>query len=260
MTKVIAVINQKGGVGKTATTCNLAYCFAAKNKRTLLIDLDPSANASRIFLGENDPDLTVKDFLMAKEFSFQPIVPAYDSHDQLQSMSLIPSHISLALAERELGNKPFRETLLAKKLSDKSIQQSFDYILLDCPPTLTTLTINAMYAADLILIPVTYAKDALEGVGDLFDLLSEIKDGHSYDIKLLRNQYDARKKTANGHVAEKLQPFIDQNIVLKTIIRQDEEVNKASFDGLTVMVASPNCHAVQDYNSLSAEIEELQND
>jgi len=259
MTKVIAVINQKGGVGKTATTCNLAYCFARKNKRTLLVDLDPSANATRIFMA-NPPCLTVKDFLTSKELNVSAILDGWQEGKSIENLSILPSHISLALAERELGNKPFRETLLSKKLSDKRLMSKFDVILLDCPPTLTTLTINAMYAADLILIPVTYAKDALEGVGDLFDLLGEIKDGHSYQIKLLRNQYDARKKTANGHVAEKLQPFIEKELVLKTIIRQDEEVNKASFDGLTVMVASPNCHAVQDYNSLSAEIEELPND
>jgi chromosome partitioning protein len=175
-------------------------------------------------------------------------------------LSIIPSHISLSLAERELGNKPFRETLLDKKLRHEKFILGYDVILLDCPPTLTTLTINAMFAADLILIPVTYAKDALEGVGDLFELLSEIKDGHDYRIQILRNQFDARKKTANGHVAEKLKPFINQGLVLNTIIRQDEEVNKASFEGLTVMVASPNCNAATDYNNLRADIEVLINE
>lgn len=259
MTKVIAIINQKGGVGKTATTCNLAYCFARKNKRTLLIDLDPSANATRIFMAST-PCLTVKDFLISKELNISAMLDAWQEGKAIDHLSIIPSHISLAMAERELGNKPFRETLLNKKLKDPRLMSKFDLILLDCPPTLTTLTINAMYAADLILIPVTYAKDALEGVGDLFDLLGEIKDGHDYQIALLRNQYDARKKTANGHVAEKLKPFIEQGLVLNTIIRQDEEVNKASFEGLTVMVASPNCNAAQDYNNLTSDLEDLKNE
>jgi chromosome partitioning protein len=257
MTKVIAVINQKGGVGKTATTCNLAYCFAKKNKRTLLVDLDPSANATRIFYKEDDIKLTVRDFLTSKELRTDAMLPCFQNEHVL-NISLLPSHISLAMAERELGNKPFRETLLSRKLNNKQVKSAVDIILLDCPPTLTTLTINAMYAADLILIPVTYAKDALEGVGDLFDLLSEIKDGHSYQIKILRNQYDARKKTANAYVADKLQPFINKkDLVLNTIIRQDEEVNKASINGLTVMVAAPHSNAALDYQNLCHELQDM---
>lgn len=257
MTKVIAIINQKGGVGKTATTCNLAYCFAQKNKRTLLIDLDPSANATRIFV-KNSCELTVKDFLSKRPHGEDAIILADQNGKEVPNLSLLPSHISLALSERELGNKPFRETLLAKKLKDRLIQTEFDLVLLDCPPTLTTLTINAMYAADMILIPVTYAKDALEGVGDLFDLLQEIKEDHRYQIKILKNQFDARKKTAIGHVAQMTADF--DSMILKTIIRQDEEVNKASFDGLTVMVANPQSNAAQDYNALCNELEGYLND
>lgn len=256
MNKIIAVINQKGGVGKTATTCNLAYCFAQKNYRTLMVDLDPSANATGIFTAFPS-NFTVKDFILSKEFNHNAIPYAYQNMGLIENLSLIPSHISLALAERELANKPFREALLAKKLADKRIKSKFDNIILDCPPTLTTLTINAMYAADFILVPITYAKDALEGVGDLFDLLSEIKDGHTYRIKLLRNQFDARKKTANNYIAEKLDPFIQEGLVFNTIIRQDEEVNKATIDGLTVVAASPYSNAAHDYNSLCTEIEGL---
>lgn len=258
MTKIIAIINQKGGVGKTATTCNVAYRFSQKNKRTLLVDLDPSANSTRIFLN-GVPSLTVKDFIISKERNYESILDGYQLDVAVDNLSLIPSHISLALAERELGNKPFRETLLSKKLYDKKIISNFDFVLLDCPPTLTTLTINAMFAADFILIPVTYAKDALEGVGDLFGILDEIKEGHTYQIQMLRNQFDARKKTANSYVAEKLQPFIEKGLVLKTIIRQDEEVNKASIEGLTVIVSSPNCNASHDYKNLCTELEDLLN-
>jgi chromosome partitioning protein len=258
MTKIIAIINQKGGVGKTATSCNLAYCFAGRNKSTLLVDLDPSANATHIFM-QNTPNLTVKDFLMAKEANPLAILPAFQGEAVVDRLSILPSHISLAMTERELANRPFRETLLKKKLHDPRIYPHFDIILLDCPPTLTTLTVNAIYAADFILIPVTYAKDALEGVADLFDILSEIKDGHEYNIKILRNQHDARKKTANGFIAEKLHPFIEKGLVLDTIIRQDEEVNKATMENLTVMTFARNCGAAEDYIYLRNEIEGLIN-
>jgi chromosome partitioning protein len=258
MTKVIAIINQKGGVGKTATTCNLAYCFAGKNKRTLLVDLDPSANATHVFL-QGTPTLTVKDFILSKETNPFAILPSFQGEMPVNNLCILPSHISLAMTERELANRPFRETLLSKKLHDPKISNHFDYILIDCPPTLTTLTINAIYAADFILIPVTYSKDALEGVADLFEILSEIKEGHTYGIKILRNGYDARKKTANAFIAEKLHQFILQGLVLNTIIRQDEQVNRATLENLTVMTYARKAEVAEDYINLRNELEDIFN-
>lgn len=258
MPKIIAIINQKGGVGKTATACNLAYCFAQKNKSTLLVDLDPSANATHIFTPDQPP-LTTKDFLLSKEIKGLACIQAECQGNMVFYLSIVASHISLALTEREIGNRPFRETLLSKKLHDPDVAKHYDHIILDCPPTLTTLTINAMFAADFVLIPVTYEKDALEGVADLFDILSEIKEGHTYDFRIVRNRYDARKKMANGFIAEKLQPFIEQDIVLKTIIRQDENVNKATMENQTIMGFSPKSFAANDYRDLATELEDLFN-
>lgn len=258
MPKIIAIINQKGGVGKTATACNLAYCFAQKNKRTLLADLDPSANATHIFTPETVA-LTIKDFLLSRDLKPSAILQAFCADKAVDQLFILPSHISLALTEREIGNRPFRETFLSRKLNDPLIAERFDYILIDCPPTLTTLTINAMFASDFFLIPVTYEKDALEGVADLFDTLGEIKEGHTYDLRILRNRYDARKKTANAFIAQKLHPFIVENVVLDTIIRQDEVVNKSTMENQTVMSCSPKSSAAQDYLQLSNELEDLLN-
>jgi len=258
MTNIIAIINQKGGVGKTATTCNLAYTFSQKNKRTLLIDLDPSANATHIYM-QNTPTLSIKDFLLSKDILATSILPAFNGDFPINNLTLIPSHISLAMTDRELGNKPFKEAILNKKLKSEIIQNNFDCILIDCPPNLGTLTINAMYAADFILIPVTYEKDALEGVADLFGVLEEIKEGHNYELRILRNRHDARRKTANTFVAEKLHPFIDQNIVCSTIIHQDEEVNKATIQNQCVLTYAPKCTASQDYITLRTELEVLLN-
>ena len=258
MTKIIAIINQKGGVGKTATTCNLAYCFAGKNKSTLLVDLDPSANATHIFF-QGSPALTVKDFILSRDVNPLCILPAFQGEEAVNGLSVLPSHISLAMTERELANRPFRETLLSKRLRDTKIFAHFDYILIDCPPTLTTLTVNAIYAADFILIPVTYSKDALEGVADLFEILSEIKEGHTYDIKILRNGYDARKKTANAFIAEKLHPLAEQGLLLNSIIRQDEAINRSSLENKTVFVHCPHTTAYEDYLKLRDELEDLLN-
>lgn len=258
MTNVVAVINQKGGVGKTATSCNLAYTFSQRNKRTLLIDLDPSANATHIFM-QNTPQLTIKDFLLSKELNVYCILPAFDGDFPINALSIISSHISLAMTDREIGNKPFKEGLLNKKLNTPEIRDNFDLIIIDCPPNLGTLTINAMYAADFILIPATYEKDALEGVADLFGVLEEIKEGHDYNYRILRNRYDARRKTANAFVAEKLHPFIVQNIVFNTIIRQDEEVNKATLENQCVVTYAPKSSGAIDYSNLCTELEEILN-
>lgn len=258
MAKIIAVINQKGGVGKTATTCHLAYAFAGKNKSTLLVDMDPSANATSMFI-QGNPTLTIKDFLLSKEVKELAALPAFEYDTPIVSLSIIPSNISLAMVDKEIATRAFRETLLDKKLRDPAIFNYFDYIFIDCPPTLSTLTINAMYAADFILIPVTYGKNALEGVADLFDVLAEIKEGQNYEIKILRNQYDARKKTVNAFVAEKLQPLIDQGGVLKTVIRQDESVNRATLENVTVFKYCPHTTASPDYLQLREELEGIFN-
>lgn len=253
MGKIIAVINQKGGVGKTATTCNLAYCFAERMKKTLLIDMDSSANATNIYT-QTEPDLTLKDFLMDKERGKDALTVATIKNVGIPFLSLLPSHISIALTAREISHKPYREALLAKKLEATGMLDFFDHIFLDCPPNLNDLTINAMFCADFILVPVTYEKHALEGVADLFSLLSEIKEGHSYDLKIIRNKFDARKKTANNFVSEKLSDLDEQGLVLKTVIRQDEEVNKATIENQPVITFSPKTGATLDYQNLTAEL------
>lgn len=257
MTKVIAVINQKGGVGKTATACHLAYCFAKHKKRTLLLDIDPSANASSFFLGNVEPEKTTRDFLLNKEIDPACIRPAYQCDEKIPYLRLIPSHIGLAMAEIHLSSRPFREAMLAKKLREPAIREDFDCVIIDCPPTLSVLTINAMYAADFILIPVTYQRHALDGIADLFAVLSEIKEGQPYDYRILRNQHDKRKKHAIQYVDDalgKLRP-----ITLNTIINQDEAVNRATLRGVTVFESCPHTSAAPDYHSLYTELEEILN-
>jgi chromosome partitioning protein len=253
MKKCIAVINQKGGVGKTATSYNLAYTLAIKGNKILLTDLDSSANASKGLTSSLPQDPTVRDVLMNKSLNpWEAIIKAKVKGEEINNLYLLPSRINLATAQRELANKPYRETLLAKQLA--KISESFDYGIIDCSPTLSELTINAIYAADFILIPIRYEEDALDGVNDLFNVIDEIKDHQEYTYKILRNGCDARKKTVNFYIEDKLKPFIARGDVFKTIIRQDEEINKAKIEHMPVLAFSPKSSGAFDIISLTEEI------
>lgn len=255
MPKKIAVINQKGGVGKTATAYNLAFSLAAYGKKTLLVDLDPSANSTRGTISHYD-DLdvsTVSDLLMDRKANPQDIIlPAHIHGKEFPNLSILPSDIRLAKVARSMMNTAYKETLLDNHI--KKIQDQFEYILIDCLPTLTDLNINAIYASDFFLIPVEYAKDALEGMSDLFEIISEIKLDDTFDYGILRNGYDGRTKVINGIVNEQMEPFIKNNVVFNTIIKKNEDINKAKANNEPVITYSPSSPACEDYRNLMMEV------
>lgn len=256
--KTIAVINQKGGVGKTACAYNLAFRIAIKKNQTCLIDLDPSANASKGLLPEYSlkDAYTVKDFLLTNALE-QCLHNVEFDNEVYQHLKIIPSKIDLALAQRDLINKPYRETFLQKKLqvlnSAKS-QVYFDYYIIDCSPTLSDLTINAIYAADFILIPVTYEDDALEGLADLFQVIKEIKEERPFQFKIVRNQKDMRKTKTNEYIENKLSDFLVRGHILNTIIRQDENINQAKIERRPIFLYSPYSNGADDFTALTEEI------
>lgn len=244
----IAVINQKGGVGKTACAYNLAYNFAQLNysdKRTILIDLDPSANATKgfNFIADHPTIVNSHHLLLSNVNLESAISQVYDN------LYIVPSTIKLALAQRELNSKAFRETLLEKKL--KYYDMNF---IIDCSPTLSDLTINAIYAADFLLIPVTYEDDALEGLADLFSVINEIKEKQQFCFKILRNQKDARKTKTNEYIESKLADFIGKDAVCRTIIRQDEAINQAKIERQPISIYKPHSTGAQDFNLLALEL------
>lgn len=249
MQQTIAVINQKGGVGKTACAYNLAYQFSMNKLTTCLIDLDPSANSSKGFNMQPVIGLSSAELLLNN----QPITCfSIQVNSDNPYLFCIPSSIHLALTQRELNSKPFRESLLSRKLTPH--HSSKNIFIIDCSPTLSDLTINSIYAADFILIPVTYEDDALEGLNDLFGVIKEIKEGHTYQYKILRNQFDARKKKTNAYIDLCLQPFIEKQLVFHTTIRQDESINQAKIERKTIFQYAPHSNGAEDFRKLTEEI------
>ncbi len=258
--KTISVINQKGGVGKTACAYNMAHALAMAGRKTLLIDLDPSANATK---GLDVSDSEIQERWAADSaYIFRETRAPADFAAGLwrknDNLSLIPAQIKLALVHRTLQGRNYRESILKNSLD--RMETKFDYCLIDCSPTLTDLTINAVYASDYFLVPVTYEDDALEGLTDLFRVIEEIKvpqhesTGKGYSFGIVRNQKDIRKKRTNDYIEDRLQALKDNGHILETVVRQDENINQAKMERKTIFEWAPHSNGALDFNLLTEEL------
>jgi chromosome partitioning protein len=151
-----------------------------------------------------------------------------------------------------MSSRPYRETLLYRQLH--KIKDQFDYCFIDCCPTLGDLTVNAILAADKIIVPITYENDALEGMYDLFAVTREIKENRAHSYHILRNQKDVRKSKTNEYIEAKLSEMMIYDQILKTIIRQDENINQAKIEGLPIFLYAPHSNGAKDFNALAEEI------
>jgi chromosome partitioning protein len=251
MRKVISVLNQKGGVGKTTSSINLSCCFAQRGYHVLLIDLDPQAHSS-IGLGF-EPDTyqyAIHDVLVNKLDIEQSILKT-----EIENLQLIPSHIRLDRAEQLLTPEMFKETRLHKAIK----HLKYDLILIDCRPTLGTLTINALFASEFILVPCEMARFSLDGFSDFMDTIDHVRNNEDNPkekvVRILLNKYDSRKKITNDWVHDQLEPFND--MLLKTKIRQNEALNQAHMAMEPVITFKPSSPGAQDYESLTEELSEL---
>lgn len=247
MGKVIAVANQKGGVGKTTTTVNLSTLLAQKGKKVLLIDTDPQGNATSGLGVTKELELSVYDILVG-ETTFEETI----EKTAIKNLSVCPSNISLAGAEVQLVSMMSREQRLKVKLDE--IKDKFDYILIDCPPSLGLITLNAFTASDTVLIPVQCEYFALEGLGQLLNTVNLVKKHLNKSLEIegaLLTMYDARTNLSNQVVKEVKKYF--EGKVYKTVIPRNVRLSEAPSYGMPISLYDPRSKGAKAYEKLAKE-------
>ncbi|MTI70435.1 MAG: ParA family protein [Firmicutes bacterium] len=248
MSKTIAIFNQKGGVGKTTTNVNLSSCISKLNKKVLVFDIDPQGNTTSGF-GINKKEV---------EYSvYDALVGDVDIHDVvietgIDNLHIIPSNVDLAGGEIELTKKENRESSLKKVVDD--IKGEYDYIFIDCPPSLGLLTINALVAVDSVIIPIQCEYYALEGVSQLMDTIKLVKRGLNKDLEIegvVLSMFDGRTNLSIQVVDEVKKYF--KGKVYTTIIPRNVRLAEAPSYGLSIVDYDPRSRGAEAYMELAEE-------
>jgi len=249
----IAILNQKGGTGKTTTAINLSSGLAYEGKKTLLIDIDPQ-NHSTIGLGieiENQ-NSSISKVLSNSGSPLKKII----TKTYIKNLNIVPSHISLARIAEQMYTKLYKEATLNKAI--QPIDNEYDYIIIDCPPNLGVLTINALFTSDLLIVPCQMSRYSLDGLSDLMDVVRAVKytwdkkDKNISYLRILLTMFDVRNKITNEFILKELEPFKDR--IFKTKIMKNEALNQAQIAQKSIFDFDPKSKGTKNYRELTKEV------
>ena len=246
MVKIISIANQKGGVGKTTTAINLSSLLAAAEKKTLLVDIDPQSNSSSGLSAANQSP-SVYDVLIGTEEIRKAIINSFMPH-----LDILPSNINLVGAEIEMVDIESREAILRKALAQ--IKDEYDFIIIDCPPSLGLLTLNSLAASDSVLIPVQCEYFALEGLGQLLNTINIVKKHYNPDLAIegvLLTMFDTRLRLSH-QVAEEVRKYFGEK-VFNTVIHRNVRISESPSYGKPIILYDAISSGAKNYMSFASE-------